>query len=630
MAQGIGFSILGPVRAWSGGTELDMGQPKQRAILASLLLRDGGQATISELVADVWGEEAPSSAVGSIRTYIFRLRKVAKESGLFRIQSTSGGYSLVTAPETIDLNMFKRCVYLAREARRNGDHAKSASFFAEGLALWAGPPLAGIPGPRAEAQRHLLGELRLTALEERLASDIERGLYAESVAELSALVAEHPLRERLCELLMIALYGAGRPSEALNAFHEVGHLLRKELGISPSASLQAVQQRILSDDLPLAREAQTVVDPPVAAAVVPAQLPAQLRHFVRRDDCDRQMSRLLDGALSAPAMLTCAVVGMAGVGKSALAVRWAHQVAPRFPDGQLFADLRGFDPNRDPLDPAGVLGEFLRTLGVGAADVPEGVAARSALFRSLLAGRRVLVLLDNARDAQQVRPLLPGTEGCLALVTSRRQMWGLVTSHQAHLIPLGPLDEAESRELLVHLLGRRRVEAEPTAADEIVSRCGRLPLALAVAAARGRAGFPLSAIAMKLRMGRGTLDAFTGTGDPELDVREILLGSYRVLTPQAAELFRSLAPHPGPQLTAQSAAALAGLPLRQVSGLLTELSQVHLLTEHADGRYSWHELVRAYATGLLQSRDGAVESGPAVNRLADHFRSGPDPVRSAV
>jgi tetratricopeptide (TPR) repeat protein/transcriptional regulator with XRE-family HTH domain len=363
-------------------------------------------------------------------------------------------------------------------------------------------------------------------------------------------------------------------------------------------------------------------DPPTGRTPVPAQLPADAAGFAGRGDQLRQLTTLLDGGagLQPTAVVISAVSGTAGVGKTALAVHWAHQVRRRFPDGQLYVNLRGFDPTGAVMTPAEAVRGFLDALDVPAHRIPTGLDGQAALYRSLLADRRMLIVLDNARDAGQVRLLLPGAPGCLALVTSRDQLGSLIAVDGAHPLTLGPLPRAEARELLASRLGADRLAAEPQAVNEVITRCAGLPLALTIVAARAATHphFPLHTFAAELRDTGGRLDALAST-DPSGDVRAVFSWSYRTLTPDAARLFRLLGLHPGPDLSAAAAASLAGLHPRQVWLQLAELTRAHLLVEHTPGRYTFHDLLRAYAAEQAHGIDTDQQRHAATERMLDHY-----------
>lgn len=629
------FAVLGPVRAWRGTVEVDLGPPQQRAVLAVLLLAEGSQVRVGELVDAVWGTEPVASATGSIRTYVHRLRRRLDPAV---IRSMGDGYVVRVSPEELDVAAFRDLVAQAEQARRAGDAKDTARLLRDALGLWRGTALAGIRGEYAQAQRERLGALRLSALEARLAAELDLGAHTDVATELAGLVAEHPLDERFLDMLMLALYRSGRQAAALAAYREGRTLLADELGVDPGPGLQRTYERILRADPGLL--APDTPDTPDAAAVsgvvalapaapvvapalpVPAQLPADLPVFVGRDTQLAQVGALLPGSgEQSPTVVVSAIGGAAGVGKTTFAVHWARRVAARFPDGQIHLNLRGFDPAGPPVSPEHALRSVLESLGVAPGGLPQGVDALSALYRTLLADRRVLLLLDNARDAQQVRPLLPASPGCLVIVTSRDRLSGLVATEGAHPVHLDVLSVDEAHDLLARRLGHDRVAAEPEAVQEIIERCARLPLALAVAAARAiaRSAFPLAVFAAELRDSQGSLEAFSDTEpDSTADVRAVFSWSYHALTPAAARLFRLLALHPGPDTSLPAAASLGGLTVAHTRQLLAELVRAHLVDEPAPGRYASHDLLRAYGTELAHTTDPPAEHHAARLRVLDH------------
>ncbi|MFS4093928.1 BTAD domain-containing putative transcriptional regulator [Streptomyces sp. AF1A] len=628
MHAGVQFSVLGPVRLHRQGSEAGAGQPRQCAVLASLLLRAGRPVSLSKLVDDVWGDEAPPSAVGSVRTYVYRLRQALREQSDSSVSLVDGGYLLRIQPDALDLNRFKETTARAKEARSTGDLESAAGLLTQGLEMWRGTALAGVPGPFADQQRSVLGEMRLACVEEQLACEVERGHYAEAAAELSALLVEHPLRERVCGLLMTALYGAGRQSEALTIYHTTSHLLRQRLGVSPSPELQQVHERILSGRFQLPQSADRPKGAPATHPPhVPAQLPAALPSLVGREREQEQVERLAADAEASSSVAICTVGGLAGVGKTAFAITVAHRLADRFPDGQLFADLQGAGPEAEPRDPAQVLEDFLRSLGVRVEDMPQTAQARGLMFRGLLAGRRVLVLLDNAWNTDQIKHLLPGGPGSMVLVTSRMQMHALVAAYQALPLTLMPLSQTDARSLLARRLGAARTAAEPEAVDRIIRLAGQLPLALANVAARAayRPQLRLASLADEYEApGHGTLDAFGSDEDQTLDVRESITRSYRLLDTEAAALFRDLSALPEPMFAASQVADLAGRPERRVRQALSRLTRANLVAEIGPGRYSWNRLVAAYAVEQAGQRfldqgeraHSWVEQGPGSMSLS--------------
>ncbi|MFE0677796.1 BTAD domain-containing putative transcriptional regulator [Streptomyces sp. NPDC058867] len=633
------FALLGPLRAWRGDRELALGSPQQRAVLAMLLLRRGNAVTSADLVDGVW-PVPPARAVAMLRTYASRLRKLLepeREKGQpFGVLVSAGdGYALRTDLLSSDLDACARAVTRAERHRDSGEADLALRALSAALADWSSPALLGVPGPFAEAARADLAERRLGAVEFRIRMELEVGRHEAVVPELQALRDGHPLRESVSELLIVALDRCGRRAEAVEVYTRTRHTLVEELGLEPGPSLRALHSRLLdpsagTPDDTARRPGPNTAAPPDrdrAVKVRPSQLPPDLATFTGRDaELDGVAALLTDGGGSTvpPAPGTCAIGvidGMAGVGKTTLAVRWAHQVADRFPDGQLYVNLRGYDPSGSLTDPGEAVSTFLVALGVAPQAVPEGLDAQTALYRTLLADRRVLIVLDNARDTEQVRPLLPGSSGCLVIVTSRSRLTSLVARHGARPFALGLLSEGEARELLVRRLGGARVAAEPEAVAAISGRCAGLPLALAIVAARAalHPGFRLADIAQELRAGQGGLDAFARGQDIGSDARAVFSWSYQALSPGAAALFRRLAVHPGPDISAVVAAALAGVDRRRVRGLLAELCGASLLIQHAPGRYVFHDLLRAYAHELVTHEDGAAEREAVALRMYDHY-----------
>ncbi|MFJ6570684.1 AfsR/SARP family transcriptional regulator [Streptomyces sp. NPDC091292] len=625
------FAVLGPVRAWRGEAELDLGSPQQRAVLATLLLRRGRPVTLSELLDAVWGEEPPPAAVSVLRTYVSRLRKVLEPGrdaveGPSVVVSVGDGYLLRLRADALDLAVFERRVGEANKARAAGELSAAADLLHAALGEWQGAALAGLPGPLAESEGSRLNQERLSALETRIDIDVKLGRHGEVIAELMALTAKYPLWEQLCRLLMLAFYRSGRQAEALAAYRRTRATLVAELGIEPGAPLKDLHDRILTADASLDADPRPRrPDPPPEPAtpdatqvVRPAQLPPALSTFVGRSaELDWSRDLLRGNGRPPSTVLITSIGGMGGVGKSTLAVHWAHEIADRFPGGQLYINLRGFDPTGSAVAPDEAIRVFLDGLGVPLTRMPAGLEARAALYRSMLAERRVLVLLDNARDSDQVRPLLPGSPGCTVIVTSRNRLTGLVAGEGAHPLTLNPMTSAEAHDLLARRLGTARLAAEPHAADEIITRCARLPLALAIVAAHAAAhpGFPLSALAHELRDSHGSLDAFVGGDDLTTDVRAVFSWSYQALSVPAARLFSLLGLHSGPDLSVPAAAALAGLTTRDARRLLTELTRAHLLTEPFPGRYALHDLLRVYAGERVAADETPQERERAVERL---------------
>jgi DNA-binding SARP family transcriptional activator len=642
------FGVLGPVRAWHADRELDLGAPQQRAVLAMLLLAEGRQVAVDALISGLW-DEAPPSATGTVRTYVSRLRRdleaAGGESAAGLIRSAGSGYVIPGRSATLDLNVFRRMVAQA-QALKAGDpveKAQAAALLRDALWLGRGEPLADIPGPYARSHRVWITELQLAANEDRLALEIELGGHVAAAAELQSLLAAEPMRERLCELLMLALYRSGRQLDALAVFEDKRRWLADEFGVDPGPALREMQQRILRTDVSLfgtpapshpRRGSNASLDgsqatpgtsapvplPVPAALAAPAQLPPNLPVFAGRGrELERLDELVSDEAKTSAGVTIAAIDGMPGMGKTALAVHWAYRVASRFPDGQLYANLRGFEPGGAAMTAGEALRGFLQALGAEPQHIPEDPDARASLYRSMLRERRVLVLLDNARDVAQVRPLLPGAPGCLVIVTSRSRFLSLVTAHGACGVTLEALPAQEALETLAARLGHARLAADPRAIHEIIDRCGGLPLAIAIVAARAAAcDDALSEIAGELRDASTRLDAL-GANDAEADVRTVLSWSYRLLSEPARRLFRLLSLHCGPDISRNAISSLAGLQKAEAQPLLTELTNARLLTQHRPGRFTWHDLTGVYAAELSDAHDTPGDRHVALGRLLDYL-----------
>jgi DNA-binding SARP family transcriptional activator len=602
------FAVLGPVRAWRDGEPLNTGSPQQRALLAALLLRGGHTATAQELVDALWGDEPPQRALAALRTYASRLRKVLGPDALI---SESGGYAIRTGPDAeLDLDAATQLAADAEKTAGNGDLHRARTLFNESLALWDGEPLAQVPGPYAETQRTRLEEWRLTILGHRLALDLHVGCHAEAVSELTALTAAHPLREHLRELLMLALYRSGRQVEALAVYADTRRLLADELGVDPHPELSGLQQRILQADEDLTNP---IANPHPPTFVRPHQLPATVPDFTGREAFVSELGDQLATA-EGRIMAVSAVAGIGGVGKTTLAIHVAHAARDHFPDGQLYMDLRG--ASAAPAEPEAVLGTFLRALGTADSAIPDGIEERAALYRSQLAGRRILTLLDNARDAAQIRPLLPGTEGCAALITSRARMVDLAG---AHLIDLDVMSPEEAMTLFTKIVGTERVQSEREAAMDVVAACGFLPLAIRIAAARlaTRRTWTVSVLAAKLADERRRLDELR-VGDQAVKATFEL--GYGQLDPEQARAFRLLGLADGPDISVHAAAALLDRDPETTEDLLESLVDTSLLESAAPGRYRYHDLIRLYARACAtRDEHSPSERDNALSRLLDFY-----------
>lgn len=617
------FQVLGSVRAWSGDVEIDLGSPQQKAVLAALLLQAGRPVSMDQLQDALWGESPPVSSSQAIRTYVYRLRSLLAlpaESAAV-IDTADDGYLIRLPPSGLDLDAFRGHLREAEVARAGGDRHRALEHLRDGLALWPGEPLAGVPGPLAEAQRSTLARLRLSAVEAALTLEVELG-RRNVAGELAEIAGEHPLDERFRRLLMLVLYRSGRQAEALQVYRDMQALLAQELGIDPGPQLHALYLQILRADPNL------LVDPekpapatvPDLAHAPPAQLPSGPARFSGRVKELGRMDELLPVAgRNATTTVIASVHGMAGVGKTALALHWAHRVASRFPDGQVYLNLRGFDPSGAALEPGEALRLFFDAFAVPSGQIPVGLQSQTALLRTLLSRRRVLIVLDNARDAEQVRPLLPGAAGCAVIVTSRIQLTSLVALEHAVPMTLNVLTEDDARAFLTERLQIGVADNDgPDALDDVIELCGGLPLALTVVAARAMLNpdTPLSAIVAALRADHGTLDGFADR-DPSIDVRVIFSWSYRQLSAPAARLFRLIALHPGPDFSVAAAASLAGLARSQTESLLGDLIRTHLVQAGGSGRYLMHDLLRAYAQELVPDQD--PQRRQALARMVEHY-----------
>jgi DNA-binding SARP family transcriptional activator len=638
------IAVLGPVRAWRDELALDLGPARQRGLLGLLALAAGHPIGRAELVDALWPDRPPPSAIGMIHTNVKRLRHVLEpDRAPYRpsavLPAVGDGYALSVPPGTVDAQRFRDLVAAATRARRAGRPESAAATFGEALALWAGPPLADVPGLAGHPAVSALGTERYAALVGHGQALAAAGQWGEAVATLREAATTQPLDETVQAWLIRGYQALGRRAEAVAVHQDLRRRLATELGVDPGPEVVAAYAAVLGEPGPAAaaravptgraagvpawrphRPAGKAADRRPGPWPVPAQLPVDVRGFTGRAAPLRVLDRLLAAGRPAEPVVISAVSGMAGVGKTALAVHWAHRVADCFPGGQLYLDLRGFGPGPS-LGPAEALRRLLAALEVPAYRIPADVDAQAALYRSVLAGRRVLVLLDNARDDAQVRPLLPGSPGCLAVITSRNQLAGLVTAEGAYPVELDPLSPAEATDLLAARLGPDRVSAEPTAVAEIVARCGRLPLALAVVAARAawRPDIGLGHLADQLRSSGDPLDMLSVAGDPQADVLAVFSWSYRALPPPAARLLRHLGLHPGPDLDAAAAASLAAIPPPEAAALLDTLARANLVAEHGPGRYTLHDLLHAYAARLAAAEYPPDRLAAAAGRLLDHY-----------
>jgi DNA-binding SARP family transcriptional activator/tetratricopeptide (TPR) repeat protein len=607
------FRLLGPVEIESedGGVQV-LARRRERCLLAILLLERDRLVPVDRLCELLWDGDPPDNARRMLHSHVARIRATLDRAGAaghgVAVVSQRDGYLMRVDADLVDAHQFRS---LLDRAAATADLSRRDSLLGEALELWRGPALHHAASNRLrDLLCRELEELRLGAVEESIATGLALGRHRELTPELVRLTASHPSRERLVELYMLALYRAGRTADALDVYAKTRAQRAEELGLDPSERLQRLHEAILRGE-PVAGPEQTT------APTRPAQLPADLVDFAGRAEHLLE----LDALLSRPttAVVISAIAGTAGVGKTALAVHWAHSVVDRFPDGQLYVNLRGFDP-RGPLAPGDALRGLLDALEVPLQRIPVDFDAQVGLYRTRMAGKRMLVVLDNAADAEQVRPLLPGSADCLTVVTSRRQLPGLVATDGAYPLTLDLLSLAEARELLARRLGPSRVAADPDAVAGIIDSCARLPLALAVVAARAvtRPSTSLADLAAELRQTRGGLDSFTGD-DRATDVRAVFSWSYQRLSQPAARLLRLLGACAGPEISTAAVASLAGATPAEVGPLLAELTDASLLSEPVPDRYTFHDLLRAYAAEQARATDNEDDRQTALHRLLDHY-----------
>ncbi|MGM1060256.1 AfsR/SARP family transcriptional regulator [Saccharothrix sp. Mg75] len=658
--KSVRIQVLGSLRAWHDRDELDLGPPGRRAVLGLLVLAGGEAVTTRELVDALWGDRPPRSALNVLQTHVKHLRRLLEpdrppRAGSGVLPHVGGGYAVRVHVVDVDLLHVRRLVAEAQDAHRDGDTARVASLLGEALRWWRGRPLANVP----VLAKHP-GVLALVAERRELLARygdamIQVGAAAEVLPEVAADVAEQPLDEPAQARLIRAYHAVGQRARAFQVYHEVRDRLVEELGVDPGPELVAAHAALLRDD-PVtgsgpARAGPAVGGPAPRAPRAPGQLPADPGGFTGRAAALSELDALLpagggaagggaadgeangggaagreqggeqggeaDGGGPGGAVRVVAISGTAGVGKTALAVHWAHRVRDRFPDGQLYANLRGH-AHGPPATPIEVLARFLVALGVPAERVPVDVGGASDLYRSLLTDRKVLVLLDNAADPDQVRPLLSAAPGCLVVVTGRDRLGGLVAVHGARPLTLGVLGRADALELLTRVLGERRVRAEPGAAVELVELCVHLPLALRIAAA-DLAEHPGAGIAdhvAELRAGN-LLAALAMRGDEQAAVRTAFDLSCAALPPAARRLFRLLSLVPGADVGTEAVAALADVTPERAARLLDRLAGAHLVEHHAPGRHRFHDLLRRYAAEQAERWEPAEERAAALRRLHD-------------
>jgi DNA-binding SARP family transcriptional activator/tetratricopeptide (TPR) repeat protein len=620
--DGIGFRVLGPIELARDDQTVTVGHAKQRSVLAVLLVEANRTVVTEQLIDRVWGEEPPARVRNVLSGYITRLRSVivaaAGQTDEVTLTRRSGGYLLAVPPGQVDLHRFRALVSLAQTT----GPAQRVGLLGEALGLWRGPAFAATGGAWLDGMRAALARERLTAEIARAGAGLELGRHAQIVDELGALAARYPLDERVAAQLMLALRGSGRTAEALAVYAATRGRLADELGVDPGAQLRRLHRRLLHNEEPVSPPPDaSTVDAPSSAVllgrgVVPRQLPPAAAHFVGRAEHLRQLQHQTTAAGRSHTVAISLIHGSAGVGKTALAVHWAQHAAARFPDGQLYLNLRGFDQDQPPLQPSEALTAALRALDIAPPHIPTTVDEQASLYRSVVADKRLLILLDNAASTGQVRPLLPGAPGCMVLVTSRNELSGLVAGDGAARLALDVLDPPDAIALLRRIVGEHRVIAEIDVATALARLCARLPLALRVMANHllARPDAALADTLDELADERHRLDVLS-TDDESTTVRAAFSLSYHSLKPEAAGLFRLLSLHQGAQLGEPAAAALAGLPLPRARQLLAVLCQGHLLERVGSRRYQSHDLLRLYAAERVQVEEPAGERRRVVRRV---------------
>ncbi|RSM86549.1 hypothetical protein DMH04_12910 [Kibdelosporangium aridum] len=603
----IRVSVLGPLAVQLGGEVQELGAQKQRCLLGLLALQYGTTVSRDEIVELLWGTKPPATWQNLIHTYVTRLRKALGNDGSSAIVTAPSGYRLTLGAQELDIAEFDALL-------QQGENPEK---LAAALDQWRGPLLADLPDrlrwhPAAVSAQ----ERRISAAMAYADAVVEPSRQDEVIRRLQALIVEAPMHEGLLARIMLALAAAGRQADAISLYAGARQLLGNELGVDPSAELRSAHERVLRQDVP----AKT-------SRFVPAQLPADVVGFSGR----RHQLAALDSLLAevrggnSAAMVIAAIAGTAGVGKTALALHWAHKNKHHFPDGQLYVNLRGYDPD-EPVDPADALAAFLRALGVETHSIPRDVNERSALFRTVVADRRMLMVLDNARAANVVRPLLPGTSEAFVVITSRESLRGLAVREGARLIDLGVLSLAESRALMTTLIGDR-VTAAPEASDALVEQCGHLPLAIRLVAdlAARKPEVDLVELAAELADEQHRLRLLDAGDDPYASIGAVFSWSYNKLSGEGARLFRLLGLLPGNTLDVYAAAVLLNTSREKAAALLDELANAHLLDQDVNGRFRFHDLLRAYA----RQKAGQEIQEPAQS-LIDFYRAARSRAASVV
>ncbi|MER6556538.1 BTAD domain-containing putative transcriptional regulator [Streptomyces sp. NPDC001027] len=606
------FCLLGSIEASVDGEPVDLGPVRQRSVLAALLADANRSVSADQLIERVWGTRAPQRAPGTLYSYISRLRRALADAGdAVRLSRQSGAYVLAVEETAVDLFLFRR---LLARARREDDDGRAAEVFEQALGLWRGEAFATADTPWFNTLRESSHREKRTAEWDLTDVQLRLGRHTELLAGLFDRVRAHPLDERLASQLMLALYRSGRAADALAHYEDVRHGLAEELGIDPGPALRRVHEQILTEDVALAvRVPPPAVDPADQHVPIPRQLPASPAIFSGRD---AQVEVLCEALVRADRHTPVAAVdGVAGVGKSALAVHVGHRVEEHFPDGQLYVNLRGAAAGATSLTAHQVLVRWLPQLGVPGAEVPADAETASALWRSVLTGRRLLLVFDDAVSAAQIRPLLPAGRGCAVLVTSRTVLSTLDGAEHVHL---EPLTESEAVALLARMVGADRVAGDPVAATDVVGFCERLPLLLRIVAARlaARPAWPVRAIADRLAREHQRLNELQAG---ELSVRASLAVSLREAGEGGERVFPLLAVVGAAELDLPLAASLADLPWAEAERLLEQLVDARLVDSPAPGYYQLHDVVRLYAREQAHQQAGTADPDAAPRRALHHY-----------
>lgn len=601
------FRILGPVELWAGGERHHIGWARERCVLAVLLVAPRRPVPTETLVECVW-DDPPINARERLWPQIARLRTRLQNLGV-RLSHQSGAYLLDIDPETTDYHRFRVLHAQARAVADSGDDTHALQLYQEASSLWRGEPLTGLSSEWADRTRRVIQDEGLACAYDRLDLELRLGRHAELIGELSDLVARRPLDDKPAELLMLALYRAGRKGEALEVHRTMQRRLATELGIDVAPELSELHRRILAADPTLM--------PPRASEKAPRNdLPRDLNTFTGRQEELRHLMEAAGNGTTAPVVL--AIDGMPGVGKTALAIHLAYRLSSRYPDGQLIAELHGHDPAHPPVDPGAALEHLLRMLGVPAARIPRDLPGRSALWRAELARRRMLVVLDGARSHDQLYRLLPGAGNCLVIITSRRRLTGLDDVRTLSLEVMPPQDATA---LFTRIIGPRENLTDADA-ETVVRLCGHLPLAIQLVGNRFRHRTAWSGADLVARLA----EDHRRLREIRAENREIAAAfdlSFRDLGPRQQHAFRVLGLSPGPDLTADAAAALLGIGREEADALLDGIVDHHLITEHRGGRYRYHDLIRMYAVQLAAELP-ETERDRAVGRLVQHYRKAAD------